>query len=351
MKRVEIESLTKSFLLFFSSLSLLVGTLFYLYADQRYSALDETILTQMRVCSFDLKCEQFTMDFVTTDQRGLYTLFKDREGVHSLFPIGRSEQYLLKLSFGLEQYEMARDEIRQALTRQFLLVVLVIALFSMLFSLYALQPLRSALKLTEEFVKDILHDFNTPLSSIRLNVGMLRHDVGENKKLERIEQALSTVLALQHNLRSYLDQHVSQHEAFDLSLVIAERIAHIEALFPSITFNASLEPLQVHTSRELLVRVIDNLLSNAAKYNKKEGRVDVELSRQTKSVVIKDTGKGIRDPRKVFKRFYTEQERGIGIGLHIVEKLCRELKIPLKLESELGTGTTVRLDISALTLD
>ncbi len=67
-------------------------------------------------------------------------------------------------------------------------------------------------------------------------------------------------------------------------------------------------------------------------------------------MAIKDTGKGIKHPEKVFTRFYKEQERGIGIGLHIVKKLCDEMKIPIRLESEVNVGSTFELDLSALTL-
>jgi len=45
-----------------------------------------------------------------------------------------------------------------------------------------------------------------------------------------------------------------------------------------------------------------------------------------------------------------EQERGLGVGLHIVKKLCDEMKIKISVESKLGLGSVFKLDISALTL-
>ena len=63
--------------------------------------------------------------------------------------------------------------------------MLAIALLSLLFSFYALYPLRKALKLTEEFSRDILHDLNTPLSSLRLNISRLKVPQSETKNLHR----------------------------------------------------------------------------------------------------------------------------------------------------------------------
>jgi signal transduction histidine kinase len=101
------------------------------------------------------------------------------------------------------------------------------------------------------------------------------------------------------------------------------------------------------TNKEAFSRIIDNLLSNAAKYNKQNGSININL--KNSNLYIVDTGIGIKEPKKVFNRFYKEQERGIGIGLHIVKKLCEELNIKISLKSELDKGTTFILNISALT--
>jgi two-component system, OmpR family, sensor kinase len=65
---------------------------------------------------------------------------------------------------------------------------------------------------------------------------------------------------------------------------------------------------------------------------------------------IIDSGKGIKNPKRIFERFYKEQDRGIGIGLHIVKKLCDELGIKIGVQSILESGTTFSLDLSKLTL-
>ncbi len=64
---------------------------------------------------------------------------------------------------------------------------------------------------------------------------------------------------------------------------------------------------------------------------------------QDSSLFVHDTGKGIKKPSKVFDRYYKEQERGIGIGLHIVKKLCDELQIPINIQSKENEGTKIGL--------
>ena len=102
----------------------------------------------------------------------------------------------------------------------------------------------------------------------------------------------------------------------------------------------------VETNRDAFSRIIDNLLSNAGKYNKKGGKVSIRFENQT--LIIEDTGKGIKNPKRVFDRFYKEQERGIGIGLHIVKKLCDELKIEIRLQSKIDEGSTFILNLQKL---
>lgn len=78
--------------------------------------------------------------------------------------------------------------------------------------------------------------------------------------------------------------------------------------------------------------------------------MSIRLYPESMRVIIEDTGRGINHPEKVFDRFYKEHERGLGIGLHIVKKLCDQMKITIHIHSTVGKGTKVTLDYRALTL-
>jgi len=186
-----------------------------------------------------------------------------------------------------------------------------------------------ALHLTREFARDILHDFNTPLSTLRLNVAMLKGDIGENTKIERIEQSIETALSLQENLRSYLEQHAQNPELFELHTLLSSQVKQLQKLYPNISFELENNHLELFCNPHAFARITDNLLTNAAKYNKKEGKVHLRIDTIQKQLSISDTGYGIRNPQKIFRRFYTEHAQGMGIGLYIVKKLCDEMDIAI----------------------
>jgi len=350
LKKVESESFFKSFSLFFLSLGVLVSFLFVFEYRQMKHDMEEKILTQMKVCSFDLKCEQFEIGFAKLESRNLFKLFKNGNTLYAFFPIPRSDTYAMKLTLSPERYTIRVETLQSKLLHDYAIVMVGIMFLAALFSWYSLRPLRRALHLTEEFSKDILHDFNTPLASLRLNVRMLKCPESEAKKIQRIEQSVETILALQENLRSYLEEHQLQKETFDTARLVEERVSLIRKIYPHIRFEAQLPKLEIVTNPDAFTRVIDNLLSNAAKYNTERGRVNIILDPSTSRLTVEDTGKGIAHPERVFERFYKEQDRGIGIGLHIVKKLCDAMDIAISLNSTVGVGTTFILDLRKLTL-
>jgi signal transduction histidine kinase len=302
----------------------------------------------MKLCSFDLKCSQFEFDFVPLQSSKLYTLTSESKGLYALFTIPKNDTYALKLSIAQKNYSHKLHTIQKMVLKYYLLSIATIGLLSFLFSLYTLYPLRQALKLTEEFSRDILHDLNTPLSSLRLNVSRLIVSESERKKIARIEHSIQVIASLGSNLRSYLNGHELQQESVELLSLIQERVSLLQRLYPDISFNLNENPITVYGNRDALSRILDNLLSNAAKYNNSGGQVWIETNTPLATVSIRDNGKGIKNTAKIFNRFYKEHDRGLGIGLHIVKKLCDMMHIPIDVQSTLGIGTLFTLDFKAL---
>ena len=347
MKHAELESFRKSFLVFFLSLAILSGLIAYFEYLKQKQLLETTLFSQMKLCSFDLKCSQFEFEFVPLQSSKLYTLTSEPQGLYALFTIPKNDTYALKLRFTQKHYVQQLHQIKITVLKYYLGAMVVIGLLSFLFSLYALYPLRKALKLTEEFSRDILHDLNTPLSSLRLNVSRLKVPQSETKKVERIEHSIEAIASLGNNLRSYLDGHVLQQESIELFSLLQERLSIMKRLYPDIIFHLDGSTLVIHANRDALIRIFDNLLSNAAKYNHSQGSVWIDISSTT--VAIRDNGKGIKNTAKIFDRFYKEHDRGLGIGLHIVKKLCDAMEISIYVKSTIGVGSLFTLNFKALT--
>jgi len=325
----------------------LVAILFYFEYQKEIRQYEERLFTKMRLCSMDLNCPKFQIDFVVK-QEGIttYRLYKKDQNLQAFFPISRSSQHLLAITLPKNAYTEALFKIKKTLLIQFFSFLIVVALLSILFSWYALSPLRNALHLTQEFVKDILHDFNTPLSTMRLNGAMLEKEFPHNKKIARIQQSISTILDLEKNLRLYLDNHSFAKEHFSLKTLLQERI-HFIAEQKEIVWKVALQEQEVYTHKDGMTRIIDNLLSNAVKYTPKSG-AKIEVYLQDGKLVIADNGKGIENPKKIFERFYKEQDRGMGIGLHIVKKLCDRMGISIEVYSVVGKGSRFLLDLRGI---
>lgn len=343
MNQVEVESFVKSFLLFFISIGLLISFLFYANYTKELSSLDNELFSKMKVCSYDLKCKEFGINFVDKKEQVFYELYKKDSSLHAYFPILGSDEFVMEFIFTDEDYKKLTSALKKEILAEYSVVIVIVLILSVLFSLYSIQPLRSALSLTQEFIKDILHDFNTPLSILRLNTSMLEKDEVNKSKIERIELSVQNILDLQDNLKSYLHNHELQKEYFDMKELVQQRIKLLEKNYSSLDFIVEMPITHVQTNKEAMKRILDNLLSNAAKYNKKNGFVRVSYNVDKERLNIEDSGIGIKNPKRIFERFYKEGERGIGIGLHIVKKLCDELNIDIKVKSEVGVGSTFSL--------
>ena len=337
MNKAERESFVKSFTLFFSALELLIALISYMEYKQDVNKLDDEIFNEMKVCSFNLKCPKYEIDFEDKKDKNIYTMYKDNGELYAYFNIPDIVKYQIKIIFTDTNYKNIISTISEDRLKQFLLISLIVLVITIIFSLYSMNPLRKAFNLSKEFMKDILHDFNTPISSIMLNIQTLEKSKNNYNKIQRIEQSLSTILSLQNNLKNYLLKSSKEKTKFDIYNLAEQRVNEIETLYPEVSFSIQGEPLEVFMNKASMVRIIDNLISNAGKYNSKNGSVLVTI--KDNRLIVSDTGVGIKKTNKVFDRFYKEHSRGLGIGLHIVKKLCKELKIGIKVESELGIGS------------
>ena len=98
-----------------------------------------------------------------------------------------------------------------------------------------------------------------------------------------------------------------------------------------------------------LKQIVSNLISNAIKYNKKEGSVEVFLEEKDEKifVYVKDTGRGIPSDQieQVFNEFETlgkvaNHQKGTGLGMPITKRLIEGMGGEIDLTSEVGVGTT-----------
>jgi len=342
LNRSERESLYKNFLIFFTLLELMLALLFFFFYNDKKKDIYELLLKRMQVCSYTLNCKDFDYDFYPKNGKALVNkLYTDKEELYALFPLPTSKRYYLKISYKYPKLQEDIQELASSILSLFAFASLLIMVLAFVLTLYTLQPIRQALKINQEFIKDILHDFNTPISAMVLNIEMAKREC-KSPFLDRISQSIETILALQENLRLFLKNIKSEPNKISLNQLVKDRLRYFSSLYPNLHFQLQERAkVTLYIQKDLLTRILDNLLSNAAKYNKRGGYVRAIVERNR--LIIEDSGKGIKDRKRVFDRFYKESDRGIGIGLSIVKKLCDELDIKIDIESEVGKGTRVSL--------
>jgi len=229
-------------------------------------------------------------------------------------------------------------------------------IFFMIFGLYLakmfLKPMRDSIVLLDRFIKDTTHELNTPLSAILANIEMMDTEMmGEKNKtkLARIAIAAKTVSVLYKDLTFLtLEQDRKNHdENIALKELILDRAEYFSVLVQSkqLDFSLDLGNANMMADRRKLTRVIDNLISNAIKYNKRGGTLGITLRQGM--LLIWDTGIGIKKENIpfIFDRYirFNESEGGFGVGLSIVKQILDEYHVLVEVKSSEEEGTSMVL--------
>lgn len=342
MKRYEKEAFLKTFGIFFISLLSFATILASFYYNEQKHIMEEQIFIEMKAFTYGFKSSSFKVDIVSKNENiDEFNLQPCAEGMCGYFALPNTTNSFFKVILPQEKFDELLHAIFLKVTFLYMLVFFFILLFALFYSFYALHPLKKALHLLEEFLKDLIHDLNTPVTSILLNTQWLAKQ-NPSEALERIELGAKTISSLHKNLEAMHNGFIQNYETIELSNFLHVRANPFQKLYPHLNFHFHLSPCNLYCDVDALSRIVDNLLSNACKYNIKKGHIT--LTNGAMSLSIQDTGVGIKNTNCVFDRYYKESPRGLGIGLHIVKKYCDALHIKITLESKLGVGTKVYLE-------
>lgn len=236
--------------------------------------------------------------------------------------------------------------------RVFILLLIFLPIFFVgsfaLLTLF-LRPFEEKRKLEELFFKDAMHEIKTPLGIIMLNLELLSEKIEENIYIKRARYAVKNLSIIYEDIEHFIREKyiVYNKEHIDFSYFLQDRVEFFSeaALISNIKVITAIEKnIFINFSRVELLRIVDNNLSNAIKYNRQNGTVDIGLSRSDGKIVltIKDSGKGIKDINKIFTRHYRGDEikGGFGIGLAIVKAICDKNRVDIKVESTVGIGSS-----------
>lgn len=231
----------------------------------------------------------------------------------------------------------------------FILLLFVVYFIAKLF----LKPMRESIQMLDRFIKDTTHELNTPIAAILSNIQMINKDnIDEKlaKKINRIEIGAKTISNIYEDLTfvSLNNQIISNNEKLNFSQILNQRVDFFKSIANSkqIEFILDIkENVFVVCDIKKLSKLIDNILSNAIKYNKFQGFIKVTL--KDKILIIEDSGKGMSKDNlaNLFTRYkrFDKSVGGFGIGLNIVSLIAKEYDLKIDVISKIDVGTRIKI--------
>ena len=335
---------------------------------------------QLKAQQTELKRKQREFEAITNNMEEGMVLMNDGFTVLTMNPAAARLIGLSRPMVGIDFLTVAQEPAMEEVLRKATEGKKSEAMFSMLGREYQVEanPVKSGgvvlliLDVTEkhqaetqrrEFTANVSHELKTPLHAISgyaelMKSGLVRSEdmTGFSDRIyteaQRLIRLVEDILRL-----SRLDEDAStdRREPVDLYVLAREAIANLETTVQKNRVTVELHggSTPVFGSRQQLYGIVINLCSNAIKYNRPGGRVDVDVCREEGKAVltVKDTGIGISPEHheRIFQRFYRVDKShskavgGTGLGLSIVKHAVLNHNAKVELESREGEGTTIRV--------
>ncbi|MCH5585177.1 HAMP domain-containing histidine kinase [Shimazuella sp. AN120528] len=222
------------------------------------------------------------------------------------------------------------------------------------------KELRELEQMRQDFVSNVSHEIQSPLTSIRGYSEMLKDQTisieertafldiiqQETERLSRLSENLLKLASLESN------HHPFHAESYRLDEQLRRLVAFLEPQWSKkqLKVTVKLEKITVFADQDQLSQVWLNLLSNSIKFTPDEGSIHIQLTNTERQIIVQVTDTGIGIPKDVqphiFDRFYTGDparnrlKSGNGLGLSIAKKIVELHDGQIKVDSEEGKTTT-----------
>lgn len=229
------------------------------------------------------------------------------------------------------------------------------------------EELERNTKSKTHFLAAASHDLLQPINAARLFANSVSERANKPQEVERLAESIDrSLVTANHLLRALLD--ISKLDSGgivpDVSAFALRPMVHglIDELEPSaqnkqVILSSNMCELFVQTDKQLLLSVLQNLLTNALRYTSPDGAVTInaEISENDTFVAISviDTGLGIEKGKldDIFNEFFqiktssSNASNGLGLGLSIVKRISRLLDLRVHVESNYGKGSAFTINV------
>ncbi len=207
-----------------------------------------------------------------------------------------------------------------------------------------------------EMAAGLAHEMRNPLAAISGSIELLKQGLefeGTNKRL------MGIILRGKDQLESFVRDFLSLARPVPASRELVDLNEVIEEVLENIKVNKNWtnkikiikvlsDTTKVFANREQVLQIINNLVLNAIQSMEEGGVLSIETKsdgldykKEYIKIIISDTGCGIKenDLNKIFETFFTNKEKGIGLGLPIVNHIIEGYKGKIKIDSMENKGT------------
>lgn len=221
----------------------------------------------------------------------------------------------------------------------------------------------------QEFFSNASHELKTPLTSVRGYIELLENDMATGERMKkdfllRIKKETDNMTNLINDILMISRLETKEAEVILSEMRIGPLVKEIyNSLQPlakeyQVTLDLNCKPLSIYANVQQIRELLNNLITNAIKYNKPNGTVNIVITSEGKDmvIVVEDTGVGIPEDAKqrIFERFYrvdkgrSKKVGGTGLGLSIVKHIVGYYNGTIELQSKVMEGTkfTVRLPMN-----
>lgn len=230
-----------------------------------------------------------------------------------------------------------------------------------------LDRIENTIEREKQFTSDASHELRTPLAVIK---GTLEVLIRKPRNTEEYQQKINFCISEVDRINNLVDQLLllarfeNQKQTLNIQKVNLNQCIEDTILrFKNKAEKRNITVIQnyskdyfVDTDNYFFSIILNNLISNALKYSKDNGRVEIVIEKVKATTIIKviDDGIGISSSElsKVFNSFYRTTNsnnlteiKGTGLGLSIAKRLCDILAIEIEIFSEENVGTTLKLSI------
>ena len=226
----------------------------------------------------------------------------------------------------------------------------------------AFQKVEHSLQMQRDFVADVSHELRTPLTTLRGNLGLLRRTPPMpqeeqsdilNDMVDESDRLIRLVNDLLSLARADAGRDLTK-EPVDVSSLLDETCRQARQLDPQRQIQLDvIQDLQILGDKDALKQIFLIALDNALKHSMGDIHVSGKRLGAQIEILVQDFGEGMSAEKleHVFDRFYRGDDAstipGFGLGLSIAKSLVERMDGEIRMESELGKGSTVILHFTS----